>query len=461
MSETNNELVCEYCRTIFASKKGLDRHQLTAKYCAKIRNIAVSRKFQCPHCDYETCFKTDLNKHVTKCAIKNRDILTEKEMERLREDLMISKGKIEVLEKIVERPSVINNTSQTLNTLNTLNNNTNNTNITFNTMMNHSIQILSPYEELLEQLPKLITKHMTYEKYKRGIDGITSVLVNDILQNKDEKWLVCYEGNKQDFHEKRLGQIEIDQRASHFFNNFLQAFGPKIEEFSKKEFSDAKSDESAENRATERKRIMKRLADPSSLERKKCVKNIADSIYLSKNAIRAHNDRSGGDLILKITDKMRTNFFRKRLSEYYTLKPPISKRIQTEFTLEKFMLGIPGFVEATKNVLISDEKCSITFFGSEFHYRNKDDILPIQINEILKALTDSLYRICDIHADDYLEKFPDEDPQKVALLRSAFRELRTGPNIYGKDEIFPNRQRFADLLAEALTVSDEEIRSDT
>jgi putative PIN family toxin of toxin-antitoxin system len=162
-------------------------------------------------------------------VIKNEEKSEEKEVERLKKELLkrdtellIRNAKIEVLEKIVERPNVVNNT-----------NNTNNTNITLNMLIDHSMKILSPYEELLEKLPKLITKYVTYEKYKKGIYGITSALIEGILQHEGEKWIVCYDGNKQDFHEKRLGRIEIDQRASYFFDHFTEALKPKVEEFSK------------------------------------------------------------------------------------------------------------------------------------------------------------------------------------------------------------------------------------
>lgn len=451
----STENVCEHCTKEFSTKRNLSRHQLTAKYCAKIRNLDIDQKFQCPHCEYGTCLKADFNKHVTKCVIKNEEKSEEKEVERLKKELLkrdtellIRNAKIEVLEKIVERPNVVNNT-----------NNTNNTNITLNMLIDHSMKILSPYEELLEKLPKLITKYVTYEKYKKGIYGITSALIEGILQHEGEKWIVCYDGNKQDFHEKRLGRIEIDQRASYFFDHFTEALKPKVEEFSKRDLHVAGSDEIENSSAYERKKRITKLYDPISSERKSCIKNVADAIYLSKNCVRMCNIEQNDDdskMNTIITDKMRTNFFLKHLSEYLNVKPLIRRRMEYEFTFDRCMRGIPGLVEASKNVLTINEKISVIFFNSEFQIRVGNIIEPIPFRDLIKEIIISIGRLREDHEEECLKQFPN-DIGKLDSLQKMFKEI-WNMQFYEKKDL--SGGQFINLLAETLTISDDEIRND-
>lgn len=107
---------CKYCGKMFAAKKGLDRHQLTAKYCAKKRNEKIDIKFECQYCEYKTCFKSDLNKHVDKCIIKNKDAVNERKFAQLEREMLIKEAKIEILEKVINRPCInINNTNSITN----------------------------------------------------------------------------------------------------------------------------------------------------------------------------------------------------------------------------------------------------------------------------------------------------------------------------------------------------------
>jgi hypothetical protein len=105
MSSNDNKL-CEHCQKTFSTQRGLLRHQSTAKYCARARNLKIENRFECPHCEYGTCFKSDLNKHVSKCAIKNKDNPNEKEIERLKARLLVQEIKIGILEKLSQRVRV-------------------------------------------------------------------------------------------------------------------------------------------------------------------------------------------------------------------------------------------------------------------------------------------------------------------------------------------------------------------
>jgi hypothetical protein len=454
---TENKIVCEHCNKGFKNKGNLARHQLTAKYCAKNRNLEVEQKFECPYCEYGAYFKADMNKHVAKCDAKNKNtfsVSATKELARMRNELLIRDAKIEILK---ERSFKTNNTNT--NSMNNIN--SNNTNITYNMMMNHSLQILSPYEELLEKLPNLITQHVTYEKYRKGVDGITSALIDGVLHDKEEKWLVSYEGSKQDFHEKKLGQIEIDQRASDFFNQFLRVLKPKIEELYKRDLGEAYSDEGA-NKARERKRIISRLFNSASSERKKCIKNLADSLYLSKNAVRVYNDRNDSfdmKTEIKITEKMRFNFLKTHLTEYNDIRNQIHTKMQREFSSENFLSGIPGLVEASKRTLVLDGRICVAFLNSEFWIRNGEEILPITIKDLINVLTDSLVRLCEIHADNYMEKFPNGDEQKLDSLKATFKELKNIQFSKGEFILTAEGNTFSELMAKALTISDDEIRA--
>lgn len=92
MSE--NLRTCKYCNKTFSTKGSLTRHNLVAKYCAKAK------------------LKNDVEEE-------------EKQTRLLRDELMISKGKIEVLEKIANRPQVLQkivNRPQVVSTVNRTNN---------------------------------------------------------------------------------------------------------------------------------------------------------------------------------------------------------------------------------------------------------------------------------------------------------------------------------------------------
>jgi hypothetical protein len=118
---------CEYCNNKFETKKSLQVHQKTAKYCLTLRG-ETNCTFQCNRCFKTFSQNIGLQKHLQKCSKKNSDIIDvyKEENTKLRIEIEVEKTKKEiyeklynketqVIEKIALQPKITNNTNNTNN----------------------------------------------------------------------------------------------------------------------------------------------------------------------------------------------------------------------------------------------------------------------------------------------------------------------------------------------------------
>jgi uncharacterized coiled-coil protein SlyX len=63
---------CQYCNNTFNTKRNLDYHIKTAKYCLKKRNVQPDISINCKYCQKVFYHKRYLSAHEEKCNIKDR-----------------------------------------------------------------------------------------------------------------------------------------------------------------------------------------------------------------------------------------------------------------------------------------------------------------------------------------------------------------------------------------------------
>ena len=73
----NKEIMdCQYCKKMLSSSSNLIKHQKTAKYCLKLRNI-VNEKYECKYCNKYYSTKNSLTLHHQQCSSRLNTILLE------------------------------------------------------------------------------------------------------------------------------------------------------------------------------------------------------------------------------------------------------------------------------------------------------------------------------------------------------------------------------------------------
>ncbi len=91
---------------------------------------------------------------------------------------------------------------------------------TFNTLINYSDKILSPYELLKSKFFDIIDRIYTKKLFYKGINGICQV-IRSVLNHENSKWLISYENSKTMFHRKYNNEIELDVEANKFMNDII------------------------------------------------------------------------------------------------------------------------------------------------------------------------------------------------------------------------------------------------
>jgi len=128
---------CEYCGNIFKTKSSLNYHQLTARYCIKLRekNDTDIKSFSCEYCDSVFTSKHRMSGHSKKCkdayekglgsGITETQNSFEKQLNDKDKHIAKLEAKIERLENKIENIAIKGATKST---------STNNNNITIKTL---------------------------------------------------------------------------------------------------------------------------------------------------------------------------------------------------------------------------------------------------------------------------------------------------------------------------------------
>jgi len=230
------EKKCEKCNKIFATKYTLKKH-IEAKICQEIRTGPIYSSCISGGCEYKTLNKSDLQKHLRTCKYIQMDITIEnlrqehkKEIENLkiehqREILRLKEEWMQkeqdrfttLLEKVISKPAITNNTT----------NNTNNTNnIRGN---NNNLQTILATPELYEKQidPNRIKSidHSIFEKhFWEGQKGIARFCVENIINTTDENGnnkmlLCCTDPSRKRFkYVNDNNHITDDIEARHFID---------------------------------------------------------------------------------------------------------------------------------------------------------------------------------------------------------------------------------------------------
>lgn len=95
-SEQNN-FPCEYCKKDYSSKKSLELHLKTAKFCFNLRKKSDEEKiieFSCEYCENKFSVKANLDRHMVTCKFKQLR-QKEKEMDELKKQYEATIYKLE------------------------------------------------------------------------------------------------------------------------------------------------------------------------------------------------------------------------------------------------------------------------------------------------------------------------------------------------------------------------------
>jgi len=117
---------CEYCGNIFKTKSGMNKHQLTARYCIKLRekNDTDIKSFSCKYCKSVFTSNYRMLGHAKKCKDAYEKGVSESKKESS-EIIAKLEAKIERLENKIENIAIKGATKST---------STNNNNITIKTL---------------------------------------------------------------------------------------------------------------------------------------------------------------------------------------------------------------------------------------------------------------------------------------------------------------------------------------
>jgi hypothetical protein len=264
--------ICSYCSKSYSNKGNLKLHQTTAKFCLKLQNKKLDIEYRCIDCNYITGRKEYLTKHLNTCKNKkNRELkeFNDKDLTiaLIKQENAIQKKMIEELKKEAFKPK--------------------HTNITYNVQMNYCKQYLAPYQDLSNNLQKLVWTHYKNSYFTRGVDGVIA-LINKILSLEDnQKYLISFENSKQSFWRNNKDKIELDDKA----DKFLKEIFPYIREVANEKYieeidSTPSSDHISMNELLETRSSILRIGELGSKERTKCVNAMANSFYISNNLIK-------------------------------------------------------------------------------------------------------------------------------------------------------------------------------
>lgn len=460
-----NKSTCPTCHKLFSTASNLRRHQRTAMYCINKKSnkeISNLKSYKCAVglCDYITFRLSNFNRHIEKCKFR---IENEKQnMIDVKLELEKTKIKNEILESQVYKLEQKNDDlmKEALKPKTIINN-------TINLQVNYSLQHLSPYHLLKEQMNNLLQQHYTESCFLGGVERFAS-LINEKILNYDKKmWMLSYTPNKDVFHRKDDEKINVDEQADALFSDLLLIVDPIA-----LRHVDALNRRNVPYNHDEQDRIFDALCQfrdlkkKGSSKRKKCVKLIAEGNCVSKQRlILESRERENDDLsIIKITDELKNKYVDKMLSKYSEICEEIPNMMKTELTFDRCKRGISGLVEASVEVLRHDNKIWAVSFESnprDIWIKNDSDEKIhkySQLDGIMYNLSRSFMRHSHV-VDDYMGKYTDDEKVVNSIKQTSRLICEVKYDFKQSKEIeTEERKTFIDLLTKTICISDEELR---
>jgi hypothetical protein len=267
---------CEYCSKIYSTKGSLTRHQRTAKFCLKLQNKKLDRKFNCDDCSYVTGLNNDLTTHIKTCKSKKKKELKESKDDKLQlalkdQHIKTQEGIIKELKKEAFKPKTTNN------------------NITYNVQMEYCKQNLAPYEEFLKHAKKFVWTHFKTSHLLKGVDGIV-ILLNKILPLDNPRYLLSFENSKQSFYRNNQDTIELDDKADKLLTDVHPIIMEIVNERYREEINSTPlSDTKTMQELSDVRQSIVNIKDRGSKERKKCVSAIAEALCVSNTSLKLLN----------------------------------------------------------------------------------------------------------------------------------------------------------------------------
>lgn len=255
--------ICNICEAKLSCAASLARHMKTAKYCLSIRAESCSKVWKCEFCEYRSGISHNFQRHIKSCSTKYKKSMT-KEINKLRQDIereteiKMLREQLEDLKKEAYKPRITNIQNNLI-------------------QLQYSQQILSPYDSLQEKFGEILKTHYQMPQYKKGIEGVSTVINDHILGHNGKRWLISYKPSEYTFHRKRDTEaIEIDEKAELLLDDLM----PIISTLTSKYFNEIIGDDALDNsqkiKICDINRTILNIAKRGSSERRKCVQSIAE-----------------------------------------------------------------------------------------------------------------------------------------------------------------------------------------
>ena len=217
--QKNNQFICEYCNKSFVTKGNLKVHQEKTKFCIKLReqiNEAKKEIFECEYCLKNLSCKFRLEQHLEVCKVKQK-LLFVKFEEKLKlceiekENYILQIKKLEeqnyilqtqlkdLFQTAIEKPSVVNNTSNNSN----------------NKMIDNRTFNMIPFTLNEENLRKTLEEKFTENHLINGQKGVAQFCVEHVLVSEDNKYMLkCTDPSRKIFvYVDQEGKIHKDINA--------------------------------------------------------------------------------------------------------------------------------------------------------------------------------------------------------------------------------------------------------
>jgi hypothetical protein len=270
-SDEEKSFVCSICEAKLSCAASLARHMRTAKYCLNLRAEPCGKIWKCEFCEYKTGVSHNFQRHLKSCSTKYKKNMT-KEVNKLRQDIereteiKMLREQLEDLKKEAYKPRITNIQNNLI-------------------QLQYSQQILSPYDSLQEKFGEILKTHYQMPQYKKGVEGVSTVINDHILGHNGKRWLISYKPSEYTFHRKRDTEaIEIDEKAELLLDDLM----PIISGLTKKYFDEAIDDALDYNQKVkicDSNKAILNIAKKGSTERRTCVQSIAERNAMDSDLI--------------------------------------------------------------------------------------------------------------------------------------------------------------------------------